>query len=301
MFRIVEKRLLAPDIWLMNVEAPRVAKAAQPGQFVIVRGTDDGERIPLTVADYDREQGTISIVIQAVGASTRKIVALEEGGALADFAGPLGQPSEFIHETPEALRARKFLFIAGGVGAAPVYPQVKWLHEHGVEADVIVGARNREMLIITDELRKVAGNLYLSTDDGSAGFHGNVTALMKDLIDNRGKRYDEIVTIGPMIMMKFVALAAREYGIRTIASLNTLMIDGTGMCGACRVSIGGKMKFACVDGPEFDASLIDFDEAMRRQRMYKSKESGTARINISKKRVWLTRFPASRCGNRIPE
>lgn len=273
MFRIVEKRLLAPDIWLMNVEAPRVAKAAQPGQFVIVRGTDDGERIPLTVADYDREQGTISIVMQAVGASTRKIVALEEGGALADFAGPLGQPSEFIHETPEALRARKFLFIAGGVGAAPVYPQVKWLHEHGVEADVIVGARNREMLIITDELRKVAGNLYLSTDDGSAGFHGNVTALMKDLIDNRGKRYDEIVTIGPMIMMKFVALAAREYGIRTIASLNTLMIDGTGMCGACRVSIGGKMKFACVDGPEFDASLIDFDEAMRRQRMYKSKES----------------------------
>ena len=273
MFRIVEKRLLAPDIWLMNVEAPRVAKAAQPGQFVIVRGTDDGERIPLTVADYDREQGTISIVIQAVGASTRKIVALEEGGALADFAGPLGQPSEFIHETPEALRARKFLFIAGGVGAAPVYPQVKWLHEHGVEADVIVGARNREMLIITDELRKVAGNLYLSTDDGSAGFHGNVTALMKDLIDNRGKRYDEIVTIGPMIMMKFVALAAREYGIRTSASLNTLMIDGTGMCGACRVSIGGKMKFACVDGPEFDASLIDFDEAMRRQRMYKSKES----------------------------
>ena len=273
MFRIVEKRLLAPDIWLMNVEAPRVAKAAQPGQFVIVRGTDDGERIPLTVADYDREQGTISIVIRAVGASTRKIVALEEGGALADFAGPLGQPSEFIHETPEALRARKFLFIAGGVGAAPVYPQVKWLHEHGVEADVIVGARNREMLIITDELRKVAGNLYLSTDDGSAGFHGNVTALMKDLIDNRGKRYDEIVTIGPMIMMKFVALAAREYGIRTIASLNTLMIDGTGMCGACRVSIGGKMKFACVDGPEFDASLIDFDEAMRRQRMYKSKES----------------------------
>ena len=273
MFRIVEKRLLAPDIWLMNVEAPRVAKAAQPGQFVIVRGTDDGERIPLTVADYDREQGTISIVIQAVGASTRKIVALEEGGALADFAGPLGQPSEFIHETPEALRARKFLFIAGGVGAAPVYPQVKWLHEHGVEADVIVGARNREMLIITDELRKVAGNLYLSTDDGSAGFHGNVTALMKDLIDNRGKRYDEIVTIGPMIMMKFVALVAREYGIRTIASLNTLMIDGTGMCGACRVSIGGKMKFACVDGPEFDGHQVDFAELTSRNGTYRDREA----------------------------
>ena len=273
MFRIIEKRLLAPDIWLMNVEASRVAKAAQPGQFVIVRGTDDGERIPLTIADYDREKGTVCIVIQAVGASTRKMVALEEGGALADFAGPLGQPSEFIHEDPEALRARRFLFIAGGVGAAPVYPQVKWLHEHGVQVDVIVGARSREMLIITEELRKVAGNLYISTDDGSEGFHGNVTALMKELIDNRGKRYDEVVTIGPMIMMKFVSLATREYGIRTIASLNTLMIDGTGMCGTCRVSIGGKMKFACVDGPEFDASLIDFDEAMRRQRMYKTKET----------------------------
>ena len=273
MFRIVEKRLLAPDIWLMNVEAPRVAKAAQPGQFVIVRGTDDGERIPLTVADYDREQGTISIVIQAVGASTRKIVALEEGGALADFAGPLGQPSEFIHETPEALRARKFLFIAGGVGAAPVYPQVKWLHERGIEADVIVGSKTKDMLILEDEMKAVAGNYYPCTDDGTYGHAGMVTTMVEDLIDNRGKRYDEIVTIGPMIMMKFVALAAREYGIRTIASLNTLMIDGTGMCGACRVSIGGKMKFACVDGPEFDASLIDFDEAMRRQRMYKSKES----------------------------
>lgn len=272
MFRIVEKRLLAPDIWLMNVEAPRVARAAQPGQFVIVRGTADGERIPLTVADYDREKGTISIVIQAVGASTRKMVALDEGGYLADFAGPLGQPSEFIHEDVEVLKKKRFLFIAGGVGAAPVYPQVKWMHDHGIEADVIVGARNRDMLIITDELRKVAGNLYLSTDDGSEGFHGNVTALMKDLIDNQGKQYDEVITIGPMIMMKFVALATKEYGIKTIASLNTLMIDGTGMCGACRVSVGGKMRFACVEGPEFDAALIDFDEAMRRQRMYRTQE-----------------------------
>lgn len=272
MFKIVEKRLLAPDIWLMNVEAPRVAHSAQPGQFVIVRGPEDGERIPLTVADYDREKGTVSIVIQAVGASTRKIVAIGQGECLADFAGPLGQPSEFIHEEIESLRGKKFLFIAGGVGAAPVYPQVKWLHEHGIQADVIVGARNKDMLIIIDELRKIAGNLYISTDDGSEGFHGNVTALMKDLIDNRGKRYDEVVTIGPMIMMKFVALATKEYGIHTIASLNTLMIDGTGMCGACRVSIGGKMKFACVDGPEFDASLINFDEAMRRQGMYRNKE-----------------------------
>lgn len=272
MFKIVEKRLLAPDIWLMNVEAQRVAKSAQPGQFVIVRGTEDGERIPLTVADYDREKKTVTIVIQAVGASTRKMVALSEGDYLQDFAGPLGQPSEFIKENPEELKGKRFLFIAGGVGAAPVYPQVKWLHEQGVKVDVIVGARNKDMLIMTDELRKVSGNLYISTDDGSEGFNGNVTALMKDLLDNQGKKYDEVITIGPMIMMKFVALATKEYGLKTIASLNTLMIDGTGMCGACRVSVGGKMRFACVEGPEFDASLIDFDEAMRRQRMYKTKE-----------------------------
>lgn len=272
MFRIVEKKILAPAIWLMKVEAPRVAKSAQPGQFVIVRGTADGERIPLTVADYDREKSTVTIVIQAVGASTRKMVALEEGEYLQDFAGPLGQPSEFIKENPEELKKKRFLFIAGGVGAAPVYPQVKWLHEHGVAVDVIVGSRNSEMLIMVDELKAVSGNLYISTDDGSKGFHGNVTALMKDLIDNKAKQYDEIITIGPMIMMKFVAIATKEYGIKTIASLNTLMIDGTGMCGACRVSVGGKMRFACVEGPEFDAALIDFDEAMRRQKMYKTKE-----------------------------
>lgn len=272
MFKIIEKKILAPAIWLMKVEAPRVAKSAQPGQFVIVRGTEDGERIPLTVADYDRAKGTVTIVIQAVGASTRKMVSIEQGDYMIDFAGPLGQPSEFINENPEELKKKKFLFIAGGVGAAPVYPQVKWLHEHGVAVDVIVGARNKEMLIMIDELRQVAGNLYISTDDGSIGFHGNVTAMMKDLIDNQGKHYDEIITIGPMIMMKFVALATKEYGIKTIASLNTLMIDGTGMCGACRVSVGGKMRFACVEGPEFDAALIDFDEAMRRQTMYKNKE-----------------------------
>jgi ferredoxin--NADP+ reductase len=272
MFKIVEKRELAPDIWLMNVEAPRVARSAQPGQFVIVRACEAGERIPLTVADYDRERGIVSIVIQAVGVSTRKIVAIPEGGALPDFAGPLGQPSEFIHEDVETLRGKRFLFIAGGVGAAPVYPQVKWLHEHGVGVDVIVGARNREFILLADELRKVSRNLYIATDDGSEGFHGNVTAMLKELVDNRGAKYDEIITIGPMIMMKYVALTAREYGIKATASLNTLMIDGTGMCGACRVSVGGHMKFACVDGPEFDAWEIDFDEAMRRQTMYRSQE-----------------------------
>ncbi len=272
MFEIIEKKALAPAIWLMKVHVPRVAKSALPGQFVIVRGDDDSERIPLTIADYDREKGTVTIVIQAVGASTRKIVAHSAGESLVDFAGPLGQPSEFVHADLDELRGKRLLFIAGGVGAAPVYPQVKWLHEHGIAADVIIGARNSEMLIFTEEMRKVAGEVFISTDDGSCGFHGNVTALMKDLIDNRGKHYDEVVTIGPMIMMKFVSLATREYGLKTIASLNTLMIDGTGMCGACRVSVGGKMKFACVDGPEFDAALIDFDEAMRRQTMYRTKE-----------------------------
>lgn len=272
MFKISDKKLLAPDIWSMNIEAPRVSKSARPGQFVIVRGSEDGERIPLTIADYDAEKGWVRIVIQTVGASTRKMVRLSEGECLTDFAGPLGHPSEFIYEDPELLAKKKFLLIAGGVGAAPVYPQAKWLHEHGIAADVIVGARNSEMLIMTDELEAVADNTYIATDDGSRGFHGNVTALMKDLIDNQDKHYDEIITIGPMIMMKFVARTAAEYGIKCTASLNTLMIDGTGMCGACRVSIDGKMKFACVDGPEFDASKIDFDEAMRRQTMYKEKE-----------------------------
>ena len=271
MFRIVEKRLLAPDIWLMNVEAPRVAKAAQPGQFVIVRGTDDGERIPLTVADYDREQGTISIVIQAVGASTRKIVALEEGGALADFAGPLGQPSEFIHETPEALRARKFLFIAGGVGAAPVYPQVKWLHEQGIEADVIVGAKTKDLIILEKEMEAVAGNLYITTDDGSYGRSGMVTKVIDDLMAE-GKTYTKCISIGPMIMMKFCCLTTQKYNIPTIVSMNPIMVDGTGMCGACRVIVGGEVKFACVDGPEFDGHKIDWDLAMKRQQMYKTEE-----------------------------
>lgn len=272
MYKIVEKRLLAPEIWLMRIDAPRVALSAQPGQFVIVKATGEGERIPLTIADYDPKKGTVTIVIQAVGSSTKKIVALNEGDSLKDFAGPLGRASEFIDKPVEEIRAKRVLFIGGGVGAAPVYPQVKWMRENGINVDVIIGARSKEFLIMTDEMEKVAGNLYLATDDGSVGFSGNVTACMKDLIDNQGKHYDEVITIGPMIMMKFVALATREYGIRTIASLNTIMIDGTGMCGACRVSVGGKTKFTCVDGPEFDAHEVDFEEAMRRQGMYRTQE-----------------------------
>lgn len=277
MFKILEKRLLADNIYLMKVEAPRVARAALPGQFVIVRADKVGERIPLTIADFDAAEGSVTIVIQTLGVSTRKICALEAGDALADFAGPLGRPSEFVHEPIEELRKRRFIFIGGGVGTAPVYPQVKWLHEHGVEADVIIGAKNRAMLIYTEEMRKVASHLHIATDDGSEGFKGLVTALLEQLIAE-GNRYDECVAIGPMIMMKFVALTTKKYALKTTVSLNALMVDGTGMCGACRVTVAGKTRFTCVEGPEFDAHEVDFDEAMRRQGMYRTQEQRATAI-----------------------
>ena len=261
----------------MKVEAPRVARAALPGQFVIVRADECGERVPLTIADFDAEAGSVTIVTQTIGVSTRKICALEVGDALADFAGPLGHPSEFVRMSPEELRGRRYLFIGGGVGTAPVYPQVKWLHEHGVGADVIIGAKNKEMLIYTDQMRAVAEHLYIATDDGSEGFKGLVTQLFEQLIA-QGSRYDECVAIGPMIMMKFVALTTAKYALKTTVSLNALMVDGTGMCGACRVSVGGRTRFTCVDGPEFDAHQVDFDEAMRRQGMYRTQEQRAAAI-----------------------
>lgn len=277
MYPILEKRLLAEGIYLMKVLAPRVARAAQPGQFVIVRTDECGERVPLTISDFDPCEGSVTIVTQAIGVSTRKICALEAGDTLADFAGPLGHPSEFVATPPEELREKRFIFIAGGVGTAPVYPQVKWLHEHGVEADVIVGAKSSQMLICTEAMRAVASNLYIATDDGSEGFHGLVTQLLEKLI-SEGRRYDECVAIGPMIMMKFVALTTKKYRLKTIVSLNALMVDGTGMCGACRVTVGGETRFTCVDGPEFDAHEVDFDEAMRRQGMYRSQEQRATAI-----------------------
>ena len=263
---------MADNIYLLRIEAPRVAQSALPGQFVIVRVDEQGERVPLTIADYDKTDGTVTIVIQTIGVSTRKLCILNEGDYIADFAGPLGNPSEFIHLSKEELESRRYLFVAGGVGTAPVYPQVKWLHEHGGHADVIIGAKTASMLIYTEEMEKVADNLYIATDDGSYGFKGMVTAKIKDLIDNEGKQYDECVAIGPMIMMKFVTLTTKEYSLPTTVSLNALMVDGTGMCGACRVSVGGKTLFTCVDGPEFDGHQVDFDEAMRRQSMYRKQE-----------------------------
>ena len=272
MYPIVRREKLADKIYLMDVKAPRVAQYCEPGQFVIVKIDEEGERIPLTICDYDREAGTITIVFQTVGASTERMAYLQEGDAFQDFVGPLGCASDLIDEDIEELKKKKILFVAGGVGTAPVYPQVKWLHEHGVKADVIIGAKTKSMLIYTEEMARVADNLYIATDDGSEGFKGMVTALIKDLIDNRGKQYDVCVAIGPMIMMKFVTLTTKEYSLPTVVSLNTLMVDGTGMCGACRVTVGGKTVFTCVDGPEFDGFQVDFDEAMRRQGMYRTQE-----------------------------
>ncbi|QCX33765.1 sulfide/dihydroorotate dehydrogenase-like FAD/NAD-binding protein [Caloramator sp. E03] len=272
MYKIVKKRELANNIYLMDIEAPRVAKSANPGQFVIIRMDEKGERIPLTICDYDKEKGTVTVVFQAIGASTMEMAKYEAGDCFADFVGPLGQPSEMVHEDLENLKSKKIIFIAGGVGTAPVYPQVKWLNNNGIAADVIIGAKSKDYVILEDEMKKVAGNVYIATDDGSYGFKGLVTDLLKNLVVNQGKKYDLVIAIGPMIMMKFVSMLTKELGIKTIVSLNPIMVDGTGMCGACRVSVGGKIKFACVDGPEFDGHLIDFDEAMRRQAMYKTEE-----------------------------
>ncbi|SCH75459.1 MULTISPECIES: sulfide/dihydroorotate dehydrogenase-like FAD/NAD-binding protein [unclassified Romboutsia] len=270
--RIISKRVLADNIYLMEIESKRISKSAQPGQFVIVKMDEKGERIPLTIADYDRNQNTVTIVFQIVGASTKLLANLNEGDYITDFVGPLGQPSEFIHEDIENLKKKKIIFIAGGVGAAPVYPQVKWFKENNLDVDVIIGSRNRELLILEDEMKAVAKSLYISTDDGSYGYNGRVTELLRDLVQNKGKKYDHAVVIGPMIMMKFTSMLTKELEIPTTVSLNPIMVDGTGMCGACRVSLGDKIKFACVDGPEFDGHLVDFDEAMRRQSMYKTEE-----------------------------
>ncbi|OOM69139.1 sulfide/dihydroorotate dehydrogenase-like FAD/NAD-binding protein [Clostridium sp. BL-8] len=277
MYKITNKKSLTNNIFLMDIEAPRVAKAAKPGQFIIIKDDEMGERIPLTIADYDKEKGTITIVFQTVGQSTKKLAEYNSGEYVADFVGPLGKPSEFIHESVEELKKKKFIFIAGGVGAAPVYPQVKWMHENGINVDVILGSRSKDLLIYEEELKRVSGNLYVTTDDGSYGFKGNGSDMLKELINNQGKKYDQAVIIGPMIMMKFTSMLTKELNIPTTVSLNPIMVDGTGMCGACRVTVGGEVKFACVDGPEFDGHLVNYDESMRRQALYKTEE-GRAKL-----------------------
>ncbi len=273
MYKILKAGKLADNIYEMVVEAPRVAKRCLPGQFVIVKEDEIGERIPLTICDYDREAGTITIVFQPVGVATEKFTLLQTGDSFRDVVGPLGCPSELCDEAKlEETRKKKILFVAGGVGTAPVYPQAKWLHERGIDADVIIGAKTKNLVILEDQFKSVCGNLYITTDDGSYGRSGMVTKVIDDLIGEEGKTYDHCVSIGPMIMMKFCCLTTKKYNLPTVVSMNPIMVDGTGMCGACRLIVGDEVKFACVDGPEFDGHKIDFDAAMKRQALYKTEE-----------------------------
>ncbi len=271
MYEILKYEILTDNIFLMDVKAERIAKSCLPGQFVIVRSDADGERIPLTICDYSREEGTVTIVFQIVGAGTKILSELKEGDYIQDIAGPLGRPSELTELPEDELAEKKILFVAGGVGCAPVYPQVKWLKENGVEADVIIGAKTKSLIILEDMMKDVAGNVYITTDDGSYGASGMVTGMIEKLV-NDGNKYDVCIAIGPMIMMKFVCKLTKELGLPTIVSLNPIMVDGTGMCGACRVTVDGEVKFACVDGPEFDGHKVDFDQAMKRQQIYKTAE-----------------------------
>lgn len=273
MYKIVKKEKLGKDTFLMEVEAPKIAQSALPGQFVIVKADETAERIPLTISDAKLFDGTITLVIKAIGISTNKIVSFHVGSFFHDVVGPLGNPSEFTKRPIELLRQQRYCFIAGGVGIAPIYPLVKWMAEHRLECDVIIGARNKSLLFYVEQLTRITDNLYITTDDGSMGFKGNVNDMLTHLVKVEGRKYDEITAIGPMIMMKFVAQKAKELQIPCVVSLNSLMVDGTGMCGACRVQVGGETKFTCVDGPEFDGALIDFDECMHRQAMYDHIES----------------------------
>ena len=278
MYKILKAEKLAANIYLMDVEAPRVARHCEPGQFVIVKMDEKGERIPLTICDFDREAGIVTIVFQPVGASTTKMTELKAGDAFRDFTGPLGCASEFVTADIETLKNKKFLFVGGGVGAAPIYPQVKWMKEHGIDVDVIIGSKTKDLLILEEEMKAVSGNYYPCTDDGSYGHAGMVTSMIDELVE-KGNKYDVCVAIGPMIMMKFACLTTKKHGIPTIVSMNPIMVDGTGMCGACRVIVGDEVKFACVDGPEFDGHLVDFDTAMKRQQMYKTAE-GRAMLKL---------------------
>ena len=278
MYKIIKKRFLNENTYEMIIEAPRVSKNCMPGQFIVLKLDDKGERIPLTIADYDREKGTITIVVQKVGASTTKLSYLNEGDSIEDFAGPVGLPSELTNENIDDLKQKKILFVGGGVGIAPIYPQAKWLHENGVDCDVIVGARSKDILIYEDEIKEVCKNLYITTDDGSYGEKGLVTDVIQKLYDE-GKKYDVCISIGPLVMMKFVCKLTKTLDLKTIVSMNPIMVDGTGMCGCCRVNVGDEVKFACVDGPEFDGHLIDFDNVIARSKIYKTEE-GRAMLKL---------------------
>ena len=277
MYRIVEKEALNPTVTRMVIEAPLVARKAQPGQFIIFRASEDGERVPLTIADYDREKGTVTIIFQIVGAATMELNALEQGDSLTDFVGPLGTPSHL-----EGLK--KVAVVGGGVGCAIAYPTAKRLHELGAEVHAVVGFRSRDLVILEKEFSDVSDRLVMMTDDGSYGEKGLVTNALERLIQE-GNRYDEVIAIGPLVMMKFVCKVTEKYGVKTTVSMNPIMIDGTGMCGGCRLTVGGQTKFACVDGPDFDGHLVDFDEALQRGGMYRDFEAHAreAACNLFKK------------------
>jgi len=265
MYKIVRKEVLNPIVKLMEIEAPYVARKAEPGQFIILRVHEDGERIPLTIADYDRDKGTVTIIFQEVGKTTKMLGQLNEGDYLLDFVGPLGKASHFGDDI------KKVAVIGGGLGTAIAYPQAKKLKSMGIEVDSIIGFRNSGLIILEKEMNLASSRLFIATEDGSVGIKGFVTDVLKKLIEE-GNKYDLVIAIGPLIMMKVVSELTKKYGIKTIVSMNPVMIDGTGMCGGCRVTVGGQIKFACVDGPDFDGHEVDFDEAMRRQMMYKQEE-----------------------------
>ncbi len=274
MFEIKKKYPLNKDTDYMAVYAPKIAAKAKPGQFIIIRANETAERIPLTIADYDPAEGTVSVIFQKIGKSTKLIGMMNEGDSLLDFVGPLGTPSDFDGMTKVAV-------IGGGLGCAIAYPQAKYLNDHGVYVDIVAGFRNKDLVILENEMKAACRNLYVMTDDGSYGDKGLVTDKLRTLIDS-GVGYDAVIAIGPPIMMKFVAKLTKEYGIKTIVSMNPIMIDGTGMCGGCRVTVGGEIKFACIDGPDFDGHQVDFDELIRRNRMYVEQER-EASCNLFKK------------------
>lgn len=279
MYKIVKKEVLNPTVTRMDIEAPFVAKKAQPGQFIILRVDEDGERVPLTVADFNREEGTVSIIFQVVGASTEKLNHLKEGEYIADFVGPLGKATDIEQK-------KRVCVVGGGVGCAIAYPVAKGLFEKGCEVHSVIGFRNRDLVILEEDFDKVSAKCVKMSDDGSWGEKGLVTDALRALIEE-GNEYDEVICIGPLMMMKFVCALTKEYGVKTIVSMNPVMVDGTGMCGGCRLTVGGKVKFACVDGPEFDGHEVDFDEAIKRSGTYKAFEKGEREkvCNLYKKEV----------------
>ena len=279
MYKIVKKEVLNPTVTRMDIEAPFVARKAQPGQFIILRVDEDGERVPLTVADFNREEGTVSIIFQVVGASTEKLNHLNEGEYIADFVGPLGKATDIENK-------KRVCVVGGGVGCAIAYPVAKGLFEKGCEVHSVIGFRNRDLVILEEDFDKVSAKCVKMSDDGSWGEKGLVTDALRALIEE-GNEYDEVICIGPLMMMKFVCALTKEYNVKTIVSMNPVMVDGTGMCGGCRLTVGGKVKFACVDGPEFDGHEVDFDEAIKRSGTYKAFEKGEREktCNLYKKEV----------------